>query len=168
MKIDFRLFLGSRQNCANLGGKIQHVGFQLIVNGLYPNRIPSQHQLFLFSIPDGQPEHTPQFLKNINAPLFITVDDDFRIRLCTKTVTLMLKGSPQCLEIVDFAIKDNDNGVLIINHGLVSAFQIDDRKPTEPKPKRAVKEITLVVGPPVSNRIRHILYLELVDCGMII
>ena len=78
-------------------------------------------------VPDRETEHSVKMIEDIRAPLFVTVDDHFRIGIGSEPMTLALKLCSQFFVIVNFAVENYPYGFFCIRHWLVTANQVDDR-----------------------------------------
>jgi hypothetical protein len=65
--------------------------------------------------------------------------------------------------IVDLAVKDNRNGLILIHHGLVSSGDIDDGKASDSDADVPVEIKPFIVRSPVVNHTGHIFQDSAVD-----
>ena len=60
-------------------------------------------------------------LYNFIAPLFISVDDDFSIRVRAELMSGGDELGPKFLEVVDFTVEGDPDGLILIAHGLMAS-----------------------------------------------
>ena len=106
-------------------------------------------------IPDGEAEHTVEMIEDIGAPLLVPMYDHFSIASRAKGVTKPFELTAKLGEIIDFTIKDDPNGFLLIRHGLMAALKVDDRQTPEAKAESPRKEIPFVVRAPMYEGSSH-------------
>ena len=78
-------------------------------------------------IPNGQAKHAVEMIEDICAPLFVAVDDYFRVGIRPKLMALALQFGSQFFVIVNLAVEDYPHGFLCVGHRLMAAGEIDDR-----------------------------------------
>ena len=62
---------------------------------------------------------------------------------------------PYGLEVVDFPVKDQHLGAVLVEDGLGAPLQIDDGQAAEAERRPAVHVIIVLVRPPVADPVRH-------------
>ena len=96
-------------------------------------------------VPDGQAEHAVEAIEYLVAPLLVSVDDDFGVRVGAENVTVPLQFAPELGEVIDFAVENHPHGFFLVRHGLVPAAEIDDREPAKAESERAGDVVALVI-----------------------
>jgi hypothetical protein len=91
-------------------------------------------------------------MQRVIAPLLVTVHDHFGITLSSESMPELFQLGAQFPEIVDFAVKDDDNRPVFVADGLLSAGNVDNRKPGNGKTNGTVKMVTLAVWAAMSDR----------------
>ena len=60
----------------------------IIIEGFDPHPVSGQKQRFFATIPNGQSKHTYKFIQALSAPVLICLQNNFRIRIASKTVAI--------------------------------------------------------------------------------
>jgi hypothetical protein len=68
-------------------------------------------------------------IKDIGPPLFVAVNNHLGIAISPEAMTAALQFNSQFLVIIDFAVEDDANASLRIEHRLMTTGQIDNGKP---------------------------------------
>src|ERR1700733_14939598 len=126
-----------------------------VIDQLDAKGIAGENQPLSPDIPNCQAKHPVEMVKNVIAPLCVPVNDDFRIRPGSKHMSEALEFALQLGKIIDFSIEDDPHRFLKVRHGLVATRKVDDRKPSKTKPDRTRDVETFVIGPSVSQAVRH-------------
>ena len=82
-------------------------------------------------IPDCQPEHAIEAVEYLIAPLLVSVDDDFCVRVRSENVAVPLQFTLELMEVIDFTVENHPNGFFPIRHGLMAARKVNDREPAK-------------------------------------
>src|SRR6187431_3214878 len=109
-------------------------------------------------VPDREREHAVEAERQLGAPLFVAMDEDFRIRVIrVKAMTAVFQQSPQFDVVVDFAVEDDADGLILVPHWLCATADIDDGKATmtEENAIALVNVIAVSVRAAMGQRIRH-------------
>src|SRR2546423_10570361 len=88
-------------------------------------------------------------------PFLVSVDDDLGVRCGTELVPAFFKYGSQLLVIINFAVQHDRNCTRTVEHRLMSSHQINDGETPETETQRSRDEITFIVWPAMSQRIRH-------------
>ena len=140
-----------------------------IVERLFAQAIPSEHQTFPSLVPDSHREHAVQMLKTIEAEVFVQMNDGFRIGMRSEVMPGAFETMPQFLIVVYLAIKDNLNRTVFVSKRLMASSKIDDRQTTKAKSdarrRGGIKnggvrfglddQVSLIVGTAMCDRIGH-------------
>src|SRR5499426_2304088 len=95
-------------------------------------------------------------LKDVIAPLLVTMDDYLSVRICPKDVTMGLKLCLKLGEVVNFAVENDPNRSISIGHRLMPARKVDNRETPKSQTNRTGHILSFVVGPSMRNSIRHL------------
>ena len=98
----------------------------IIIKRLDAPLISCQEKAFFYRIPDGKRIHAAQFFCQYATPFLVAVNQDFCICLCLETMSFFLQLLPKCLEVIDLAVKDNDDSFVFVIDWLVACLQIDN------------------------------------------
>ncbi len=145
-----RLGLGAEQHARR--GRV-------VVERLDPEPVAHEHQLVLPHVPDAEGVHAVQAAAEIGPPFEIGVQDDLGVAAGAEPVTARGELVAQLLEVVHLTAVGQDGehlAVLLGDHGLAPALDVDDREP--PVPQRPVRRDPhpLVVRPPAGHGLRHV------------
>ena len=116
------------QECFDLRCKQQAVFCLIIIERLDAPFIPCQEKAFFLRVPNGECIHAAQFFRQRAAPFLITMYQDFCICLCLEAMSFFLQFLPKCLEVINLAVKDNDDRFVFVIDWLVPCLQIDNRQ----------------------------------------
>ncbi len=86
---------------------------------LLAQMVGGQQHAAMAIVPDGEGKHAAQLLHHFSAPLLITVDDDFSVGVGTESVAGGNQLRAQFLEVIDFAVEGDPDGLIFIAHGLM-------------------------------------------------
>jgi hypothetical protein len=112
---------------------------------------------------DGEGEHTIKVANYICTYLFIQVENHFGIRIRAEPVTAF-KVSTQFPEVVDLAVEDDPDRLILVGHGLVPAIgQVDDTETPVAQSDLFLGEEadSHIVRPPMGKGLRHPLHQRL-------
>ena len=108
--------------------------------------IAHHEQHLLLAIPQRECKHAAEARHAGFAPGFPGMDDDFGIGVGAEDVAERFQFGHQLLEIVDFAIEDDDHRAVFVEQGLLAAGQVDDRQPPVPQPHSGLQMQPPLVG----------------------
>ena len=91
--IDVRM----RQDRLQFRSEQQLFAVSIHIKRLLPQMISSQHQFTPASIPDGEREHASKMRAQIDAIVFVKMDENFRVRVCSERVSASFQLSPKFL-----------------------------------------------------------------------
>ena len=113
------LFRGD--DSTDLGSEGQRAIVDLIINQLDTHGVTRKNQTLVRYVPDGDAKHAIEVIKNVAAPLLISVNNHFGVRPCPEMMAALFKFSAQFLKVIDLAVKDHPDRFFGVGHGLVSA-----------------------------------------------
>jgi len=70
-------------------------------------------------------------------------------------VPLGFEFHAQFTEVVDLAVDDDVDGVILVRNWLATAINIDDSEPAHTEAESTIDELTAIVRTPVNHRVRH-------------
>jgi hypothetical protein len=111
--------------------------------------------VFLLSIPDGEGEHPVKVTWAIEAPFFITVDDDLGVRARFENMPPSLELFAKFDEVIDFAIKDDLQAAVFVRDRLVAALKINDAEAPMPQAYVLRHIVPFSIRPTMAKRIAH-------------
>ncbi len=107
----------------NLRGKCQRIpGRRLeVIERLDAQPVPGQNAAGLARVVQGEREHAPKPLQQpFDAPLFVTVEQNFRVRVRPEAMPPGDQLRPQLAIVVDLAVIDRPNRAVFVAHRLVA------------------------------------------------
>src|SRR5215472_12864110 len=87
--------------------------------------------------------------------MLIPMNNDFRIGLRAKNVSIGLQFAPQLFEIIDFAIEHHPHGFSLIRHWLVAPAEVDNGEPSKAEAERAGNEKSFIIWTSMDQRSSH-------------
>lgn len=119
--------------------------------------VPGAKHFLGLGIPNDEGKHSPQLLQDVLAPLFITVQDNFRIGVGSKGMPLFNQLAAEFFKVIDFPVKLNKLGLIFIKDGLIPRLNIHKTQPAEPQGHVIIHVLALVVRAPVDDPVLHLL-----------
>jgi hypothetical protein len=129
-----------------------------VIEGLLAEPISGEEKLPAAPIEDREGEHSIETRGELLAPLLEAVNEDFSIRVvCPEDVAARLEVTPEISMIVDLAIENNADRLILIPHRLRAALDVDDRQSpvAEVNPSFGINEQPFAVGPSMAKGPRH-------------
>src|SRR5205085_12572920 len=127
---------------------------------LVPISVSSKLKHLAFVIPEHKSKNAVQLFNEFDAPLFISVHQDFGIGPRSETMTGRQQLFAQGWEIVNLSVESYPNGFILIRHRLMArAAQVNDAQP--PMAKRHwlagiwENPNPRIIWPAVPNEVGH-------------
>src|SRR4030095_3766883 len=96
-----------------------------VIDQLDTHSVTRYDQALVKHIPNTEAKHTVEMIEDICAPLFVAVDDYFRVGIRSKLMALTLQFPSQFFVIVNLAVEDYPHGFLCVRHRLMTAGEVD-------------------------------------------
>ena len=93
-------------------------GDGVVVEGLDAEDVPGAEQALALRVPNHKAIHAAQAVHHIGAPLLVAVYQNFCVGMAVERVAFGFQLLAQLHEIVDLAVKGDDDGALFVFHGL--------------------------------------------------
>src|SRR5215471_19786037 len=152
-----RLELGlprpDREQGLQLRGEKKPVGELRVVEGLDAEAVAGEHELAHPLIVEGEGKHPVQRGERAQAVQCVGVEDDLAVRARPEAPAPSLEKRPQLHEVVDLAVGDERESV--VDHGLVSALEVDDGQARVDETDRSRPMDPQIVGTAMSEGRRH-------------
>ena len=104
-----------------------------VVEGLLPHPVAGQEQFL--AVPEREGEHADEAVQALLTPLLVGVDDDFGVGLGSEPVA-GLQLLAQLFVVEDHPIENQRDGAVLVGHGLLAGFQVDDLEAPVPQRDR--------------------------------
>ena len=119
------------QKAFNLTAKEQFaLGIGVIIKGLDAEGVPGAEEALVRLVPDGKSKHAPQLFQHALAPLLVAVEQDFGVGMVGgEGVARRLQLGAQLHEVVNFAVEHHRQTLILVEHGLAAALDVDDGEP---------------------------------------
>src|SRR5437867_610734 len=154
--VEFRLYARVGKNCLDLRAKNKLFVVIKIVERLDPEPITRDEEAPQAAIPDGESEHPTQMLQAVAAVLFIQMNNRFSIALGAITVAPRLELRAQFAVIVDFAVIDDPQALVLVADRLVTSADIDNAEAPHGQSNVAFDKEAVVVRPSVHDLRIHL------------
>ena len=128
---------------------------QRIVQRLYTQSIPCQQQTLPPLIPDRNRKHSPELANTLGPKFFVQMNNNLGIATGIETVTTGLQSPPQLWKIVNFAIENHPDALVLVVYRLVAPGHIDDAQPPHPQPYAIAHIEPFVVRTPMHYGVAH-------------
>ena len=141
----------------DLAGEGEETSVPVVVEGLLTEAIAGTEELTGILIPDGKGEHATEAEDAIGAELLVGVEDGFGVGASSVAVAGLFEGGAEVGVVEDFAVENDEEGGVLIGHGLVAAGYVDDGEAAEAEGGVGVAVVTGVIGAAVADGVRHAL-----------
>ena len=122
------------QKRLDLRSKEERSVLVIIVKRLDSEMVSGSEKRLLRPVKDDKSEHPSQASEQpFLSPLLITVEQDLRISMRCKYMSCLDQLFPNVLKIVKLAVKNQHQILVLIEHRLRSAFQIDNAQTYKPQ-----------------------------------
>ena len=147
------------QKALDLAAEQKCAGFRrnIIVQRLDAKMVAGAKQRPAVFVPQGKGEHPPQPGQKLPAPLLVAVQQNLGVATGGKGVSGGDQLLAQRLEVVDLAVEHNGQAVVLVEHRLPAALQVDDGQPPVAQCHRAVDVMALAVRAAVGDAVGHLL-----------
>ena len=148
---------GMRQKAFYLAAKEQFaLGIGVIIKGLDAEGIPGAEEALVRLVPDGKSKHAPQLFQHALAPLLVAVEQDFGVGMVGgEGVARRLQLGAQLHEVVNFAVEHHRQALILVEHGLAAALDVDDGEPPVAQGNAVAEIAARAVRPAVGDGVHH-------------
>ena len=122
---------------------------------LHPQPIARQPERLRPRVEQGEGEHAVEAMHAFLAPLAIAVQDDFGVAGSAENMPLGLQFGADFSEIVDFAVEDDGQALILSQHRLRAAGQVDDRQAQMAKADARRCPDAAAVRTAMGHRVQH-------------
>src|SRR5881396_2603272 len=143
------------QNRLDLRREQELVPRERVVQRLDAEPIAREEQPPPGPIPEREGEHAIQALDAALAIVFVRVHDRLGVAARPVAVAPRLEARAQRGVVVDLAVVDDPDGLVLVGHGLVTARHVDDRQPAMAESDRPVEQQALAVRPAMAEHVAH-------------
>ncbi len=110
------------------------------------------------AVPQGEGEHARQARHAVGAPAFPGVDDGFRVAAVAEDVAEGGQFVAQRLEIVDLAVEDDGDAVVLVIHRLLAAGGVDDGQAAVAQGYAGLQVKAFAIRPAMGDGVGHGFY----------
>ena len=128
---------------------------QRIMKRLHPKPVPRQPERAGARIEQREGEHAVEAMDALLAPLAIAMKNDFGVAMGAKDMALRLQFGAHFREIVDFAVEDDRQALILGQHRLRAAGQVDDRQAQMAQAHARRGPNAAAVGTAMRHRVQH-------------
>src|SRR5579859_5763312 len=161
--IDFPSHGRIRDDGLQFRGEIKRLGCLAIIERFDADAIARQKEPPAPGIPDRKGKHPAQFTHAFWPQFFVQMNDDFSVRMRAKHMPFGEKLFTQFLKIVNLAVEDDPNCLILVGHRLRPRAQINNGQAEVSKPGDAIQVNPLPVWSPMSHRAKHVLNIASFD-----
>ena len=157
-----RFDLTGGQERPDFGGKNQVAIDERVVERLDAQAIARQQNPGIATprglrrLGESKREHPLEVVHAILSPFFVRVDDDLRVALRLEMIAAGFQRVAKLLEVIDLPVEYDDDGSVLIEHGLMSAAEVDDAEAAHTQGYRVVDKDALVVGATMMHLPQHL------------
>src|SRR5450755_1778700 len=83
------------------------------------------------------------------------MQNDFGVGLADEAMPFGLEFGPQFSKVVNLAIEDDAEGLVLVEHGLIARDEVDHGQAPVTKPNSGCKIEAVAIGTPVSDGVAH-------------
>jgi hypothetical protein len=146
--------LAARQR-AQLRRESELVAAGAVVERLDPEAVAREHEPLPRRVPERDCEHAAQPSREVEAPLLVAVDEHLGVAVRREAMAVALEPVAQLGVVVDLAVLDDVDRLVLVRERLVAGVEVDDRESPRGQSDRAVDERAVRVRPPVDERRAH-------------
>jgi hypothetical protein len=119
------------------------------------NAVAAEDELPCARVPQREGILTVQPLETGDAKLFVQVNERLAVRVGAEAVTLRFEQLAQRDVVVDLAIGDDTDRLVLVVEGLLAAFHVDDREPRVAQAGQTIHKGAEVFWAAMSQREGH-------------
>ena len=141
-----RLQLRREQQLVRIGTEVQRLDAQPVTpdDQAAPPRIP-----------EGEGEHASQVGREVELVVLVQVENDLDVAARPEAVSAVLQRRRELTVVVDLAVADEPQRLVLVGDRLHAALEVDDREAAHPHGQRAARHHGAAVGPAVHERVAH-------------
>ena len=142
-----------REQRLDLGGQVERTAVMRVVERLDAEAIPRREERVVEAVPEGEGELAAQLAQAGRAEVLIEVQSDLAIGAGAEAVASALEVLLYALEVVELAIDDDPQALVLAGDRLLAGGQVDDAESgmAEPDPPIAGDPRPLSIRPAVGE-----------------
>ncbi len=148
---DLRVF----EQRLDLGSKHDARRQQRVIQRLDAQPIAHEQQAPPRPVPQREREHPAEARHRALAPLFVRVNDDFRVGVRAERVAARFELHSKLGEVVDLAVEDRPDRPVFVRQRLIAGRQVDDAEPAMPEADAVGGVVPVRVRAAVGEHRRH-------------
>ena len=122
---------------------------------LDPEAIAAEHDASTSTVVDCERPHTDEVLLDAVRILFVEPENDLGVTPRPEDDTAALEPRSQLRRVVDLAVVDDDDRLVLVRHGLVTVDDVDDREPLHPERRVGMGDDPAAIRTAVVDSLRH-------------
>src|SRR6185295_2665407 len=126
-----------------------------IHEGLDAHPVAGKKEPAAVPVPEREGEHAPKLGKAVHAVSLVGPQQYLRIGSGVKAGPAPLELGPQLAVVVDLAIEDERQRVVVAEHRLIAGGEVDDGETAMPETDRPLDEETVSVRSSMGQDVRH-------------
>jgi hypothetical protein len=145
-----------REQRLDLRGDVERVAHLRVEEGLDAEAVARREEEPVVCVPEGERELSTQLAQTVRPELFVEVDQDLAVRPGAEPVASLFEVPLVALEVVELAVDDDVDPLVLVRDRLVAGPEVDDREPRMPEAHAAIRRdpLPVPVGPAVIERAR--------------
>jgi hypothetical protein len=153
--VEQRLDRTGGQDRLDLRGEDQLVPGQRVIERLDPQPIAGQEEPAPLAVPQGEGEHPAQGLDATILVFLVEMKDRLVVAVRPVAMAPLFQIRPELGVVVDLAVADNPDALVLVRHRLAAALGIHDRQSPMTQADRTLDEQSLPVRAAVTQRVPH-------------
>ncbi len=146
---------GMLEESLHFGGEGEEGTVPEIVKRLDAQAVAGGEEDVAAEIPDGEGEHAAEAGQAIGAVLFVGVEDGFGVAVASVAMAGGFERRAGGGVVEDLAVIDDDEGAVLVGHGLAAAGEVDDAEAAVAEKSAGAVEKMRVVGAAVGDDAGH-------------
>ena len=137
------------------GREDQALPVDRVMERLDADPVPREEQNGTPAVQHGKGEHAVEAIDHVLAPLLVAVDEHLGIGLRDERVSRRDQLLAQLAMVIDLPVLDDPDRRVFVVHRLMTAGEVDDRKPAHAEGDAVELLDTRIVRPSMDHRVAH-------------
>ena len=123
----------------DLGGQVQRTAVMRVVEGLDAEAIAGGEERVVGAVPEHEGELAAQLVQAGRAEVLVEVQGDLAVGAGAEAVASALEVALHALEVVELAVDDDPQALVLAGDRLIAGGQVDDAEPGMAQPDPPVR-----------------------------